>query len=65
MEYLEIRPKFRCLEEYEAFNESQLCLPFKSTIDYINKIALNSNHTLVQNDSIDLYYSNNGYDNWE
>ena len=28
MEYLEIRPKFRCLEEYEAFNESQLCLPF-------------------------------------
>ena len=40
MEYLEIRPKFRCLEEYETFNESPLCLPFKSTIDYINKIEL-------------------------
>ena len=43
MEYLEIRPKFRCLEEYEAFNESQLCLPFKSTIDYINKIEYEQN----------------------
>ena len=43
MEYLEIRPKFRCLEEYENFNESQLCLPFKSTIDYINKIEYEQN----------------------
>ena len=43
MEYLEIRPKFRCLEEYEAFHESQLCLPFKSTIDYINKIEYEQN----------------------
>ncbi len=43
MEYLEIRPKFRCLEEYEAFNESPLCLPFKSTIDYINKIEYEQN----------------------
>ena len=43
MEYLEIRPKFRCLEEYESFNESQLCLPFKSTIDYINKIEYEQN----------------------
>ena len=43
MEYLEIRPKFRCLDEYEAFNESQLCLPFKSTIDYINKIEYEQN----------------------
>ena len=43
MEYLEIRPKFRCLEEYETFNESPLCLPFKSTIDYINKIEYEQN----------------------
>ena len=43
MEYLEIRPKFRCLDEYEAFNESQLCLPLKSTIDYINKIEYEQN----------------------
>ena len=43
MEYLEIRPKFRCLEEYETFNESPLCLPFKSTIDYINKIEYGQN----------------------
>ena len=43
MEYLEIRTKFRCLEEYEVFNESQLCLPFKSTIDYINKIEYEQN----------------------
>ena len=43
MEYLEIRPKFRCLEEYEMFNQSELCLPFKSTIDYINKIEYEQN----------------------
>ena len=43
MEYLEIKPKFRCLEEYENFKESSLCLPFKSTIDYMNKIEYEQN----------------------
>ena len=44
MEYLEIRPKVKCLEEYEAFNETPLFLPFKSTIDYINKIKYDLIH---------------------
>ena len=43
MEYLEIRPKFKCLEKYEAFNEFPLFLPFKSIIDYINKIKYEQN----------------------
>lgn len=34
-------------------------------VDYKNKLALNSSHALVQNDSIELYYSYNGYSNWE
>ena len=38
MEYVEIQPKFRCLEEYELFNKSKMSLPYKSTIDYLNRI---------------------------
>ena len=42
MEYLEIRPKFRCLEEYEAFNESQ-----KSKFDTLIEAGLELRNTIL------------------
>ena len=43
MDQLEIKPQFRCMSAYEKSNHSSLCLPFKSTIDYINKIEYEQN----------------------
>ena len=43
MDYLEIKPQFRCLEEYEKSNHSPLCMPYKSTIDNMNKIEYEQN----------------------
>ena len=43
MDHLEIKPQFRCMAAYEKSNHSFLCLPFKSTIDYINKIEYEQN----------------------
>lgn len=37
MSYLEIKERFRCLENYKD-NSSIKCIPYKSTIDCINKI---------------------------
>ncbi len=43
MDYLEIKPQFRCIEVYERSRHSQLCLPYKSTIDNMNKIEFEQN----------------------
>ena len=43
MNILGIKPQFRCLEEYENSGHSPLCLPFKSTIDNMNKIEYEQN----------------------
>jgi len=43
MNYLEIKPKFRCLKAYENSGHSSLCLPFRSTIDNMNKIQFEQN----------------------
>ena len=43
MNTLGIKPQFRCLEEYENSGHSPLCLPFKSTIDNMNKIEYEQN----------------------
>ena len=43
MNYLEIKPKFRCLEAYENSGHSSLCIPFRSTIDNLNKIEFEQN----------------------
>lgn len=43
MDYLGIKPQFRCLEAYKNSGHSLLCLPFKSTIDNMNKIEYEQN----------------------
>jgi len=43
MNTLGIKSQFRCLEEYENSGHSPLCLPFKSTIDNMNKIEYEQN----------------------
>ena len=43
MDHLGIKPQFRCLEAYENSGHSLLCLPFKSTIDNMNKIEYEQN----------------------
>jgi hypothetical protein len=43
MNYLEIKPQFRCLEAYENSGHSPLCIPYRSTIDYLNKLELEQN----------------------
>ena len=43
MNYLEIKPRFRCLETYENSGYSSLCIPFRSTIDNLNKLELEKN----------------------
>ena len=43
MEYLEIKPQFQCLNQYNSSGKSKFCLPYKSTIDYINKIEYEQN----------------------
>ena len=43
MNYLEIKPQFRCIEAYENSGHSSLCIPFRSTIDNLNKIEIEQN----------------------
>ena len=43
MNYLEIKPQFRCLEAYENSGHSSLCIPFRSTIDNLNKLEFEQN----------------------
>ena len=43
MDFLEIKPQFRCLQTYENSGNSSLCLPFKSTIDNMNKTEYEQN----------------------
>ena len=43
MDFLEIKPEFRRLQTYENSGSSSLCLPFKSTIDNMNKIEYEQN----------------------
>ena len=53
MEYLNIKPEFRCLESYKNSGNSELCLPFKSTIDNMNKIELEQNPNIKFNTLIE------------
>ena len=53
MEYLEIKPQFRCLEAYQNSGNSPLCLPFKSTIDNMSKIEFEQNPNVKFNTLIE------------
>ena len=53
MEYLQIKPQFRCLEVYKNSEYSPLCLPFKSTIDNMNKIEYEQNPNMKFNTLIE------------
>ena len=53
MNTLGIKPQFRCLEEYENSGHSPLCLPFKSTIDNMNKIEYEQNPNIKFNTLIE------------
>ena len=53
MEYLEIKPQFRCLDAYKSSGYSPLCLPFKSTIDNMNKIEYEQNPNIKFNTLIE------------
>ena len=53
MNTLGIKPQFRCLEEYENSGHSHLCLPFKSTIDNMNKIEYEQNPNIKFNTLIE------------
>ena len=53
MNILGIKPQFRCLEEYENSGHSPLCLPFKSTIDNMNKIEYEQNPNIKFNTLIE------------
>ena len=53
MEFLEIKPQFRCLQAYENSGYSSLCLPFKSTIDNMNKIEYEQNPNMKFNTLIE------------
>ena len=50
---LGIKPQFRCIEEYENSGNSPLCLPFKSTIDNMNKIEFEQNPNVKFNTLIE------------
>ncbi len=65
MDYLEIKPQFRCLEAYENSGHSPLCLPFKSTIDNMNKIEFEQNPYMKFNTLIEagLELRNNVFGN--
>ena len=43
MEYLEIKEPFKCLNEYEKSKKSENSKPYKSTIDYVNKMEYEQN----------------------
>jgi hypothetical protein len=53
MNVLGIKEQFRCLEEYENSGHSPLCLPFKSTIDNMNKIEYEQNPNIKFNTLIE------------
>ena len=53
MNTLGIKPQFRCLDEYENSGHSSLCLPFKSTIDNMNKIEYEQNPNIKFNTLIE------------
>jgi hypothetical protein len=53
MDFLEIKPQFRCLQTYENSGNSSLCLPFKSTIDNMNKIEYEQNPNIKFNTLIE------------
>ena len=53
MNYLEIKPQFRCLEAYKNSGHSLLCLPYKSTIDNMNKIEFEQNPNIKFNTLIE------------
>ena len=53
MNVLGIKKQFRCLEEYENSGHSPLCLPFKSTIDNMNKIEYEQNPNIKFNTLIE------------
>ena len=43
MEYLEVKEPFKCLNEYEKSKKSENSKPYKSTIDYVNKMEYEQN----------------------
>ena len=53
MDNLGIKPQFQCIEEYENSGHSPLCLPFKSTIDNMNKIEYEQNPNIKFNTLIE------------
>ena len=53
MNILGIKKQFRCLDEYENSGHSPLCLPFKSTIDNMNKIEYEQNPNIKFNTLIE------------
>ena len=53
MDYLEIKPHLRCLEGYNNSGNSPLYLPFKSTIDNMNKIEYEQNPNVKFNTLIE------------
>ena len=66
MNVLGIKKQFRCLEEYENSGHSPLCLPFKSTIDNMNKIEYEQNPNIKFNTLIEagLELRNTILGNW-
>ena len=53
MNILGIKKQFQCLEEYENSGHSPLCIPFKSTIDNMNKIEYEQNPNIKFNTLIE------------
>ena len=53
MDFLGIKSQFRCLEGYKNSGYSPLCLPFKSTIDTMNKIEYEQNPNIKFNTLIE------------
>ena len=43
MDYLEVKEPFKCLNEYEKSKKSENSKPYKSTIDYVNKMEYEQN----------------------
>ena len=53
MNILGIKKQFQCLDEYENSGHSPLCLPFRSTIDNMNKIEYEQNPNIKFNTLIE------------
>ena len=43
MDYLKIKEEYKCLKEYEKKEKSENSKPYKSTIDYVNKMEYEQN----------------------